>query len=150
MSRCTQPFYTWDLVQELEVSIPSVLQDTTHIYWFYLLKQSTKKKQRIQKWGPTPNKLYSNPELRGIVLELSSRKGSDNINMLKQGKTQKEASCIIQPGLAYGSQHLERYTWKPVLRQESIGWKPWWAFPDCLKACILNSPPTKSHKNQPR
>ena len=40
------------------VSIPCLLQDTSHIYWFHLLKRLTRKKQRIQKWDPTPNKSY--------------------------------------------------------------------------------------------
>ena len=40
------------------VSIPCLLQDISHIYWFHLPKQSTRKKQRTQKWDSTPNKLY--------------------------------------------------------------------------------------------
>ena len=50
-----------------------------------------------------------NPGLREVDLELSAKRGSDKINMLKQGRnTQKKASRIVQPGLTYGSQHLER------------------------------------------
>ena len=37
------------------VSIPCLLQDTSHIYWFHPPKQLTRKKQRIQKWDSTPN-----------------------------------------------------------------------------------------------
>ena len=40
------------------VSIPCLLQDTSHIYWFHPPKQLTRKKQRTQKWDSTPNKLY--------------------------------------------------------------------------------------------
>ena len=40
------------------VSIPYLLQDTSHIYWFHLPKQLTRKKQRTQKWDSTPNKSY--------------------------------------------------------------------------------------------
>ena len=40
------------------VSIPCLLQDTSHIYWFHPPKKLTRKKQRTQKWHSTPNKLY--------------------------------------------------------------------------------------------
>ena len=50
-----------------------------------------------------------NPWLREVDLEPSPKKGSDKINMQKEGgNTQKKASRIEQPGLTYGSQHLER------------------------------------------
>ena len=50
-----------------------------------------------------------NPGLREVDLEPSPERGSDKINMQKQERnTQKKASCIVQPGLTYGSQHLER------------------------------------------
>ena len=43
--------------------------------------------------------------LREVDLEPSLERGSDKINMLKQGRhTQNKASCIILPGLTYGSQ----------------------------------------------
>ena len=49
-----------------------------------------------------------NPGLREVDLERSLKRGSDKINILKQGRnTQMEASGIAQPGLLYGSQHLE-------------------------------------------
>ena len=71
--------------------------------------------------------------------------------MLKQGRnTQKKSSRIMPPGLTYGSQHLERQTLKPVLREEPIGPEPQLAFTDCLESCTRNSFPTKSHPNQPR
>ena len=40
------------------VSIPCLLQDTSHIYWFHPPKQLTRKKQRTQKWDSTPNKSH--------------------------------------------------------------------------------------------
>ena len=51
-----------------------------------------------------------NPGLREVDLEPSPKRGSEKINMQKQGRnTQKKSSRILQPGLTYGSQHLERY-----------------------------------------
>ena len=47
--------------------------------------------------------------LREVDLEPSPKRGSDKINMQNLGRnTQKKASRIVQPGLSYGSQHLER------------------------------------------
>ena len=40
------------------VSIPCLLQDTSHIYWFHPPKQLIRKKQRTQKWDSAPNKPY--------------------------------------------------------------------------------------------
>ena len=40
------------------VSIPCLLQDTSHIYWFHPPKQLTRKKQRTQKSDSTPHKSY--------------------------------------------------------------------------------------------
>ena len=43
-----------------------------------------------------------NPGLREVDLEPSPKRGSDKMNMEKQGtKTQKKASRIVQPGLAW-------------------------------------------------
>ena len=39
-------------------SIPCLLQDTSHIYWFHPPKQLTRKKQKIQKRDSTLNKSY--------------------------------------------------------------------------------------------
>ena len=50
-----------------------------------------------------------NPGLGEVDLEPSPKRGSDKINMQNLGRnTQKKASRIVQPGLSYGSQHLER------------------------------------------
>ena len=66
-----------------------------------------------------------NPGLSEVDLAPSPKRGNDKIKMLKQGRnTQKKASCIVQPGPTYESQHLERYTWNPVPREEPIGPEP--------------------------
>ena len=50
-----------------------------------------------------------NPGLKEVDFESSPKRGSDKINMQKQERnTQKKASCIVQPRLTYGSQHLQR------------------------------------------
>ena len=73
-------------------------------------------KKRIQKWDPTSKQIISyclglrtqNSGPREVDLEASPERGSDKINLQKQGTdTQKKASCIILPGLIYGSQDLE-------------------------------------------
>ena len=40
------------------VSILCLLQETSHIHWLHLPKQSPKRKQKILKKDQTPNKLY--------------------------------------------------------------------------------------------
>ena len=40
------------------VSIPCLLQDPSHIYWFHPPIQLTRKNQRTVKWDSTLNKLY--------------------------------------------------------------------------------------------
>ena len=50
-----------------------------------------------------------NAELREVDLELILKRGSDKNNMKKEGRNaQKNASRIVQPGLSYGLQQLER------------------------------------------
>ena len=67
-----------------------------------------------------------NPGLRKVDLEPSPKRGSDKIDIVKQGRnTKKKASRIAKPGLTYGSQHLEKETWNPVLREEPIGPEPY-------------------------
>ena len=49
------------------------------------------------------------PALRKVDLESIPKRGSEEINMLKERqKSQKKASRIVQPGLTYGLQRLER------------------------------------------
>ena len=66
------------------VRIPCLLQGNRHIYWFHPLKQVTRKKQRTQKKGSTPNKEQNqqNPGLREVDLEPSPKRCSEKINML--------------------------------------------------------------------
>ena len=49
-----------------------------------------------------------NPGLREVKLEPNPKRGSDKINMQKQGNTQKKASRIAHLGLTYGSQFSGR------------------------------------------
>ena len=78
------------------VSILCFLQDTRCIFWFPLI--SKRKKQRVQIWDSTSNKSYrilwlwyTETLLRGVDLEPSPKRGSDKINMVKQGrKTPRE------------------------------------------------------------
>ena len=67
------------------VSIPCLLEDTSHINWFHPPKLLTRKKQRTQKWDSTPNKEENqqNPGLREVDLKPSPKRGSDKFNMLK-------------------------------------------------------------------
>ena len=70
-----------------------------------------------------------NPGLIQVDLlseEPSPKRGSDKINVLKQGRNiqKKKAKCIVQSGLTYGSQHIERWTRNPVLSEEPIGPDP--------------------------
>ena len=115
------------------VSIPCLLQDTSHISWFYLPKQSTRKKIKNPEMRSNSQQivlyylgLYTqNPKLKEVDLEPSPERGSDNINTPKQGRnTQKKASCIKQPALTYRSQHWDKQTWNPLLRKEPIEPEP--------------------------
>ena len=65
------------------------------------------------------------PVQREVDWEPSPKRGSDKINIQKQERnTQKNASRIARAGLTYESQHLEKQTWNPVLREEPIGPEP--------------------------
>ena len=60
------------------ISIPCLLQETSHIYWFYAQKAT-----HTEHW------------VREVDLESTPNRGSDKINMLKQGRnTQKKGSRI--------------------------------------------------------
>ena len=115
------------------ISISCLLQGTSHIYWFYLPKTINQERTKNPEMRSNFQQIIlyclglhtQNSGLRGVNLEPSPKRGSDKIKMQKQGRnTQKKGSCIVQPGLIYGSQHLERQTWIPVLREESIGQEP--------------------------
>ena len=99
------------------VNISSLLRDTSHIYWFHLPKTINQGKTKNSEMRSNFQQIVSyclglraqNPRLREVDLEPSPKRGRDKINIWKLGiNTQKKASCIIQPGLTYGSQHLER------------------------------------------
>ena len=50
------------------------------------------------------NLCTQNPGLREVNLESSLKRGTDKINILKEGRnTQKKTSLVVQPGLTYGS-----------------------------------------------
>ena len=50
-----------------------------------------------------------NPVLREVDFEPRPKRVSGKINMQEQGRnTKKKSSCIVQPELTYGSQHLSR------------------------------------------
>ena len=73
------------------VSIPCLLQDTSHIYWFHPPKQFNRKKQITQKWDSAPQQIVlychgphrENTGLREEDLEPSPKRVSDKINSLK-------------------------------------------------------------------
>ena len=76
---------------------PCLLQNTRHIYWFHLPIQLTRKNQKIQKWGSTPNKSYHTAlayvhRAQGLEVDLepSPKRGSHKINKLKQGRKTPE------------------------------------------------------------
>ena len=44
-------------------------------------------------------------------MEPSPERGSEKIKMLKQGRNKKKnVTCVVQPQLSHGSQHLQRET----------------------------------------
>ena len=115
------------------VGSPCLLQDTSNIYWFHLPKTINQERTKNPEMRSNFKQILlyclgpqtQNQGLREIDLDPRAKKASDKINMWKQGRnTQKKASHIVQPELTYGSQHLERYTWNPVLREEQIGPEP--------------------------
>ena len=95
--------------------MPPVRHQTAFID-FICPNNQTGKKQRIRKLDPTSSKSHclalitqNSGQKKEVNLEPSPKRGSDKTNMYKQGRNiQKKASRIEQPGLTYGSQHLER------------------------------------------
>ena len=84
--------------------IPCLLQDTSHMYWFHLPKTSNKENTKNWEMRSNFQKIVSycfglcgqNPGLRKVDLEPSPKRGSDKINMQKQGRNiQNKASCIV-------------------------------------------------------
>ena len=80
------------------VSIPCLLQDTSHIYWFHLPKQLTTKKEKNPEIKLNSQQTVSycfdlltqNPGLRNKDLEARPKRGTDKINMLKWGRKTAE------------------------------------------------------------
>ena len=70
------------------VSISCLLQNTFHIYWFYLPKQSTRKKQIVLLWPK-----YTVPRAIRVDLESSHKKGCDMISIMKQGRNTQKKVC---------------------------------------------------------
>ena len=66
------------------VSIPCLLLDTSHVYWFHTPEQSTKKKQRNQKWDSAANKSYRIwiPALRQVQLKPTAKRGVNKTEAL--------------------------------------------------------------------
>ena len=102
------------------VSIPCLLQDTSHFHWFHLPKQSTRKKTKNVEMRSNSQKMVShclglhtqNSQLRKVELERSPKRGIDKINMLKRGRnTQNNASHIKQPWINI---------WIPALREVDL------------------------------
>ena len=99
------------------VSIPCLLQDTSHTYWFHLPQTINQEKAENPEMRSSFQQIVSyclgvctqKPGLREVDLEPNPKRSSDKVNMQKQGRnTQKKASHIVQPRLTYGSLHLER------------------------------------------
>ena len=99
------------------VSIPCLLQDSSNIYWFHPPKTINQERTKNPEMRSNFQQIISyclglrtqNSGLTEVDLKPSPKRGSDKINMHNQWRdTQKKASHILQPGLTYGSQHLER------------------------------------------
>ena len=71
----------------------------------------------------------------------------------KKERPQKKTSHIVQRGLTYGSQHLERWNCNPVLRKEPIKTKALVSFYWLSQSLHLKEPPNwtsqKSTKEDP-
>ena len=85
--------YALESASPASFKTPATFIDSIHS------KQSNRKKQSMQKLDPTSKQIMSNylalrlqnPELRGLDLEPSPKRGSNKINMQKEGRnTQKK------------------------------------------------------------
>ena len=109
--------YTWDLVRALGSASPASCKTPATFIDSIRPNNQPGKKKKNPEMRSNSQQIVSyclglrtqNPGLRAVVLEPSLKRGSDKTKMLKQRRnTQKKASRIVQPGLTYGSQHLER------------------------------------------
>ena len=108
--------YTWEILHALEWEFPvSNKALTTFINSIRHNNQPGKSKESRMRSNSQQIVSYclgvstKKPALRKVDLESIPKRGSEEINMLKEGqKSQKKASHIVQPGLTYGLQWLER------------------------------------------
>ena len=134
------------------VSTPYLLQDTSHIQWFHLPKQSTKKKQKFLKKNtqlPTnriklPWPSYTEPMAKRV--EPSLKRGNNKINRLRLRR--KKTSHIVQPWFTNKNKTLREVDLEPSAKR-GTDWiealvRIYWS----LEGYFWNSPPTRSHTNQ--
>ena len=109
--------WKWDLVRAFESASPASCKTPATFIDSIRPNNHPEKKTKNKEIRSNSQQMVSyclglptqNPGLREVDLEPSPKRGSDNIKMLKQGRnTKKKASHIVQSGLTYGSQHLER------------------------------------------
>ena len=112
-----QSTYTWDLVRALESASPASCKTPATLLDSICPNTQPGKKTKNPEMRSNSQQIVSdclglhtqNQRLREVDLEASPKRGSDKIKMLKERRnTQKKASRIVQPGLTYASQHLER------------------------------------------
>ena len=107
---------TWDLVRALQSASPDFcMTPATFIDSICPNNQPRKNKESKNEIQIPTNHIalpwlaYTEHRAKRCRLGTQSKRGSDKINMQKQGRnTQKKASRIVQPGLTDGCQHLER------------------------------------------
>ena len=109
--------YTWDLVWALESASPASCKTPAKNTDSIRPNNQPGRKSKNPEMRSNSQQIVlyclgphtQNPGLREVDLEPSPKRGSDKVNMLKQGRnTQKKASHIVQPGFTDGSQHLQR------------------------------------------
>ena len=61
-----------------------------------------------------------NPRLREVNLEPRAKKVRDRSTCRNKEETPKRQQVVLYRLDLYGSQHLERQTWNPVLKEEPI------------------------------
>ena len=140
--------YTWDLVWALESASPCLLQESSHIYWFHPSKQTEKSKEPRNEILLSINRIVvpwsTNTEPR-------TKRGTDKINMLKQGRKTAEENKSYRTAWTH--------IWIPALRETDL--EPsakrganrnktlvslYWS----SRSLHRKSLQTKSHSNQPK
>ena len=100
----------------LESSSPvSCKTPVTFVSSIHPSNQPEKNKESRNEIKPPTNHIvlpwpsYTKPRFKRHRLGTQPKRGSNKINMLKQGKNiQKKASRMVKSGVTYGSQHEER------------------------------------------